>query len=432
MELSGWGRYPSIDAEVSHPITPQDALTRICDNGQNPLIARGRGRSYGDSSLAAHVINTRYLNHLLSFDESSAVLSCAAGVSFADILSVFVPKGWFPPVTPGTQFVTIGGAIASDVHGKNHHLEGSFTDHVLALKIATVSDGIVECSRERRGELFHATCGGMGLTGLILEASFRLKPIPSAYINETTLKAKHLEEALELFDVHHTAPYSVAWIDCSSSGRSLGRSVVMVGEHAERGGLSTGKHGRLTVPLDMPSRVLNRYSIRAFNTLYYMRKKQTHRLIHYRPFFYPLDGIRHWNRLYGKNGFLQYQFVLPRGASLTGLTAVLRRIAAAGRVSFLTTLKALGASNAHLLSFPLEGCTLALDFRLDREVFDLLNELDRIVLDHGGRVYLTKDGRMSAQTFKQSYPRWPAFMQVRHAYGADTVFHSLQSQRLGL
>ena len=202
MELSGWGKYPTIASEVLHPLNTEDVLKRISDKAHNPLIARGLGRSYGDSALAPHVISTRYLNHLLRFDGSTGVLTCAAGVSFADILLVFVPKGWFPPVTPGTKFVTVGGAIASDIHGKNHHREGSFTDHVSCLKMATVSDGIVECSRERHPELFHATCGGMGLTGIILEATFRLKPIESAYINETTLKAESLEEALELFAIH--------------------------------------------------------------------------------------------------------------------------------------------------------------------------------------------------------------------------------------
>ena len=434
MELSGWGKYPTIASEVLHPLNTEDVLKRISDKAHNPLIARGLGRSYGDSALAPHVISTRYLNHLLRFDGSTGVLTCAAGVSFADILLVFVPKGWFPPVTPGTKFVTVGGAIASDIHGKNHHREGSFTDHVSCLKMATVSDGIVECSRERHPELFHATCGGMGLTGIILEATFRLKPIESAYINETTLKAESLEEALELFAIHHNAPYSVAWIDCLSTGRSLGRSVVMLGEHSDQGGLTTGKSRKLVVPVDMPSFVLNRYAMRAFNALYYnrVRKKRTGRLIHYEPFFYPLDGIHHWNRLYGKNGFTQYQFVLPKGASLEGLTTVLGRIAASKRGSSLAALKAFGKSNTNYLSFPVEGCTLALDFKLDTGLFDLLNELDRIVLDYGGRVYLTKDVRMSAEMFKPSYPRWQAFMKVRKASGADKVFHSLQSQRLGL
>ena len=434
MQLSGWGNSPTISAEVFYPLTPEDVLRRICDNPQKPFIARGLGRSYGDSSLASHVISARYLDHLLSFDESSGVLTCSAGVSFADILSVFVEKGWFPPVTPGTKFVTVGGAIASDIHGKNHHREGSFTDHVSGLKIATVSDGIVECSRERHPQLFHATCGGMGLTGVILEATFRLKSIESAYIDATLLKAANLAEALELFAIHQNAPYSVAWIDCVSPGRLRGRSVVMLGEHANYGGLTLDKSPKLVVPVNMPNFVLNRYSIRTFNALYYnrLRKKQTARRPHYERFFYPLDGILHWNRLYGKDGFTQYQFALPEEASLEGLTVVLERVTASPYAPVLAVLKVFGKGNANYLSFPMEGCTLALDFKLDTGLFKLLNELDSIVLDYGGRVYLTKDMCMSAEMFKQGYPDWQAFMKVRKAYGADQVFHSLQSQRLGL
>ncbi len=434
MELSGWGRYPRIDAEVLYPLDPQDVLSRLRGTAQSPLIVRGLGRSYGDSALSARVLSTRYLNHLLSFDESTALLTCAAGVSFADILSVFVPRGWFPPVTPGTKFVTVGGAIASDIHGKNHHRDGSFTDHVRRLTIATVSDGIVACSPEQRPELFHATCGGMGLTGVILDATFGLKPVKSAYIDATLLKADSLEEAVELFRLHHEASYSVAWMDCVSPGDSRGRCVVMLGEHADQGGLSLGSRRGLVVPVDLPGWVLNRYAMRAFNALYYkrLRKKRTDRRLHYERFFYPLDGLRHWNRLYGKAGFTQYQFVLPTEASLAGLKAVLGRIAASRHAPALAVLKAFGKGNANFLSFPMEGCTLALDFRLDAGVFELLNELDSIVLDHGGRVYLTKDVRMSAETLRHSYPGWHALTRVRKAVGADTVFHSLQSQRPGL
>ena len=434
MELSGWGKYPRIDSEVLYPLDPKDVLRRICDTAHSPLIARGLGRSYGDSALAGRVVSTRYLNHLLSFDESTGVLSCAAGVSFADILSVFLPRGWFPPVTPGTKFVTVGGAIASDIHGKNHHRDGSFTDHVRRLSIATVSDGIVACSPEQRPELFRATCAGMGLTGVILDATFGLKPVKSAYIDATLLKADTLEEALELFRFHHGVSYSVAWMDCVSPGGSRGRCVVMLGEHADQGGLGLGSRRGLVVPADLPSWVLNRPVMRAFNALYYKRlkKKRTDRRLHYERFFYPLDGLRHWNRLYGKAGFTQYQFVLPTEASLAGLKTVLGRIAASRHAPALAVLKAFGKGNANFLSFPMEGCTLALDFRLDAGVFDVLNELDRIVLDYGGRVYLTKDVRMSAETLRHSYPDWSALTRVRQAVGADTVLHSLQSQRLGL
>jgi FAD/FMN-containing dehydrogenase len=434
MDLTGWGNFPIIKSEVIDVINIRDVIENISDASKTPLIARGLGRSYGDSSLAPHVMRTIQLDHFLKFDETSGSLNCSAGVSFADILSVFVPKGWFLPVTPGTKFITVGGAVASDVHGKNHHLEGCFGDHVSSLKIATASNGIIECSREHNPELFQATCGGMGLTGVILEATFKLKSIQSAYINTTTIKAKNLEEVLSLFDAHHQTTYSVAWLDCASTGKLLGRSLLKLGEHADKGKFTTGKNARLVIPVDMPGFLLNRYAIKAFNFFYYNRvsKQQLEHLAHYESFFYPLDAIRHWNRLYGKNGFTQYQLVLPREAGLEGMTAVLQRIAASKRGSFLAVLKAFGKGNDNYLSFPMEGYTLALDFKLDKGLFGLLDELDSIVLDHGGRLYLTKDVRMSEEMFKKSYRRWGEFMKVRTQYDADRVFHSLQSHRLGI
>ena len=434
MELTGWGKFPTVKSEIIVPLSAQDVLRCISDNSHSSMIARGLGRSYGDSSLAPLVIRTTDLDHFLGFNDATGVLKCSAGVSLADILAVFVPKGWFLPVTPGTKFVTVGGAIASDVHGKNHHLEGNFSDHVSTISVATVSDGIVACSREQNQELFHATCGGMGLTGIILEATFKLRPIRSAYIDESTIKARNLEESLNLLDAHHQKTYSVAWIDCLSTGQSLGRSLLMLGEHSSHGALETRKDSKMVVPVDMPGFLMNRYTIQLFNALYYnrVRKQRSERLVHYEHFFYPLDGIRHWNRLYGKNGFTQYQFVLPKQAGLEGMTAILKRIADSKSGSFLAVLKMFGPENDNYLSFPMEGYTLALDFKLNDKLFELLDELDEILLDYGGRLYLTKDVRMSEEMFKKSYPHWEVFKQTRTSYGAGETFNSLQSQRLGI
>ena len=229
MELTGWGKYPRINAEIIQPLNTKDVLKNISDDIRGTMIARGLGRSYGDSSLAPIVLRTAYLNHVLRFDEATGILTCSAGISLADILSIFASKGWFLPVTPGTQFVTVGGAVASDIHGKNHHLDGSFTDHVSSLQVATASDGIVQCSRDSHPQLFHATCGGMGLTGIILEATFKLKPIQSTYINKITIKTQNLEETLTLFEEHQSATYSVAWIDCLIHRQSLGKITTHVG-----------------------------------------------------------------------------------------------------------------------------------------------------------------------------------------------------------
>ncbi len=433
MTLTGWGNYPTIDSHIITPANAKDVLANIAAP-KGGFIARGLGRSYGDSALAPRVISTARLDSFIKFDETAGLLTCYSGVSLGDILAVIVPKGWFLPVVPGTKFVSIGGAIASDVHGKNHHIDGCFSDHITTLKIATVSKGIIECSKDKNAALFYATCGGMGLTGVIIEATLKLRPIKSSHIHQMTLRTNTLEETLDLFEEHKKSTYSVAWIDCLASGESLGRSLLMLGEHADKGGLETATRGRLNIPVTMPSGLLNRHTIGAFNTLYYnrIRAERTQQTLHYEPFFFPLDRIHNWNRLYGKNGFCQYQFVLPKDAGLAGMTAVLTRIAQSKRGSFLAVLKALGKGNKNLLSFPMEGYTLALDFKRDKGLFALLDELDKIVLEYGGRIYLTKDARCAGEVFKHGYPNWQAFMKLRARYGADTVFNSLQSKRLGL
>lgn len=432
MLLQGWGRYPSQDAVVSQPLSKSAAVEIVLH--APAVIGRGMGRSYGDSALAPSVVSTAALTHMQSFDAVNGVLVCQAGVSLAQILEVFVPRGWFLPVTPGTRFVSVGGAIASDVHGKNHHLYGCFSECLDQFDLLLGDGRILTCSRNENAELFRATCGGMGLTGLILSATLRLMRIQSSFIDQTTYRAANLEVALELFESHRQATYSVAWIDCLAKGRALGRSLLMMGEHALDGGLCMPTKRRLTVPVDMPSVLLNQYSISAFNALYYRRAWQacSRQHVDYESFFYPLDSINQWNRLYGRKGFLQYQFVIPKEAGLSGMSAILERIAESGRGSFLAVLKVFGSENRNFLSFPMEGYTLALDFKMEAALFPLLNELDAMVLDHGGRLYLTKDARMSASTFQQGYPRWQEFQDVRRSCGACGKFSSAQSRRIGL
>lgn len=432
MRLHGWGRYPQVEAQQLAPLTVSASRALIGAHGS--LLGRGMGRSYGDSALHDCVLNTRYLQHLLAFDASHGSLRCQAGATLDQLLDFLVPRGWFLPVTPGTRFVTVGGAVASDVHGKNHHLHGCFSEYVDELLLGLGDGSLLTCSRSEHAELFHATCGGMGLTGLIVEVALRLTPIRSAYVNQTTFKTANLEDALQGFESQRQRTYSVAWIDCLARGAELGRSVLMVGEHALDGPLQLPRQRRLAVPLDTPAALLNHASMQAFNSLYYRRARQAEieRRVDYRRFFYPLDGIGQWNRLYGKRGFLQYQFVIPKAAGLPGMHAILRRIADSRRGSFLAVLKVFGEQNRNPLSFPLAGYSLALDFKYDSGLLALLDELDARVLEHGGRVYLSKDARMSEQTFKRSYPDWEQLQAVRARYGAQGKFISRQAQRLGL
>ncbi len=434
MKIQGWGRYPSIETEEQVPSTKSAVSTCLSRLNGNTVISRGMGRSYGDSALAPQVIGTRHLDLLLDFDADRGRLRCGAGVTLAELLEVFVPKGWFLPVTPGTKFVTVGGAIASDVHGKNHHLEGCFSEYVDSFDLMLATGEILSCSPQNHAELFRATCGGMGLTGIILEASLSLKPIRSAFIEQHTLKAPNLQYAIDLLDANQGSTYTVAWIDCLAAGSALGRSLVMLGEHAREGDLNRRSKRQIVVPFDMPGKLLNRFTIKAFNTLYYHRVLQEKSLhtVHYESFFYPLDGLHQWNRLYGKNGFVQYQFVLPKLAGIEGMRAILEKISSSGRGSFLAVLKVFGKQNANFLSFPMEGYTLALDFKVEDGLFELLDALDAMVLDYGGRIYLTKDARMSDRTFKKSYVNWESFQELRERYGALGKFASRQSQRLGL
>ncbi|MBX6396599.1 MAG: FAD-binding oxidoreductase, partial [Alicyclobacillaceae bacterium] len=362
-------------------------------------LARGLGRAYGDAALnegAGVLLQTRR-NRFLDFDPGSGILRCEAGVSLAEILEVFVPRGYFLPVTPGTKFVTVGGAIASDVHGKNHHQDGSFSNFVVDLDLLTAGGEVITCSRTEKEDIFWATVGGMGLTGVILRASLRLLPVTSSYIRVDYVKARNIDEAFERFDADDDRyQYSVAWIDCLATGRSLGRSVLMRGNHVPAEDLPPSLRSRplevrkkmnVTVPFDFPSVTLNYLSIRAFNALYYrLSKGSPGVLVHYDPFFYPLDAVLDWNRLYGKRGFVQYQVVFPFETSREGLIALLERLARDRRSSFLAVLKRFGAEGQGLLSFPRPGYTLALDIPIrDDGLFAFLREMDEWVAEKGGR-----------------------------------------------
>ena len=432
MKISGWGRFPTTDAKVITPVDLNAWKKSLQDKGE--IIPRGLGRSYGDSANASLVLQSDYLDHYIDFDVEQGILRCEAGLSLHQILNCIIPKGWFLPVTPGSGYVSIGGAVASDVHGKNHHISGTFGDHVLSIELLLGSGEVLVVSRSQFPELFHATCGGMGLTGVILSVALKLKAIKSSNICQTTIKVKNLEEILHQFDVNQASTYSVAWIDCLAKGAQLGRSILMLGEHATESELLLAEPKKLAVPVEMPSTLLNTYSISAFNALYYARAKNAiHQSeVSYMNYFYPLDGLRNWNRLYGKRGFVQYQFVLPKASGYKGMRDILERISNAGKGSFLAVLKGFGPQNSNHLSFPLEGYTLALDFKAEQSTFDLIKTLDPLVVGYGGRMYLAKDALMSQETFKKGYPRWMEFEEIRNKYHALGKFASSQSIRLGL
>jgi len=348
-------------------------------------------------------------------------------------LEVIVPSGWFLPVTPGTSYVTLGGAIASDVHGKNHHIAGTFGQHVKSLSMLLGTGEVVTTSPQHHADLFHATCGGMGLTGIIISATIQLLPIKSSFISQKTIKANCVEAACEAFESNSNATYSVAWIDCLSKGKSLGRSVIMLGEHAAQGGLDIDIRQKVTVPFSTPSALLNSVTMKAFNTAYWQRAKHSvSQIVSLIPYFYPLDAIGEWNRLYGRKGFVQFQCVVPKLDGVANLRRLLTEISNSGEGSFLAVLKQFGVANENLLSFPTEGYTLALDFKASETAIKTVKRLEDMVVDMGGRLYLTKDAVMQESTFKATYPNWGKFEAIRERYGAVGKFSSSQSKRLGL
>lgn len=407
------------------------------------MIARGNGRAYGDSAVApAATIDMRHFNRMIAFDQETGQLVAEAGVLLGDIINAFLPRGWFLLVTPGTKFVTLGGAVAADVHGKNHHRDGSFRACVDWIDLMGPDGEVKRCSRDKDPELFDCTLGGMGLTGVILRVALRLRRVESAYIRQTTIATPDLDTAMAAFDAAQDTTYSVAWIDCLARGDALGRSLVMLGEHAQPDELQpsqaktpfrTRSRRRLAVPFDLPAFALNRFSLRAFNAVYYWagRRQTDERLVDWDSFFYPLDAIHHWNRIYGRKGFAQFQCVLPLEDSRAGLSALLAETAAAGYGSFLAVLKRLGPQES-AFSFPMEGYTLALDFPVNPRTLALLERLDRITLAHGGRFYLAKDSRMTAETLRASDPRVEAFSVMRKDRGLAERFRSAQAERLEL
>lgn len=428
---SGWGRYPRARAAAVEPATEEELRARLAEPGD--AIPRGLGRSYGDSALAPRLLLSSGFRHLLAFDPASGELTCEAGVSLGELVDIFLPRGWFPPVVPGTRHVTVGGAIAADIHGKNHHRAGAFGRWVRRLDLMLPDGRVVTCDRQRDAELFRATLGGMGLTGVILRATIELRPVPGGWMRQRALRAANLGEALALFDEHRTATYSVAWIDCLARGRRQGRSVLWLGEHDPEGGPPPRRPRRPGVPFDAPGFLLNRASVSLFNALYFRAARRGgERRVGVESFFFPLDAVAGWNRLYGRRGFTQYQLVLPREAGAAGLSEILDRVARSGRGSFLAVLKLLGPAGEGPLSFPLEGYTLALDFKIERRLFPLLDELDRVVLDHGGRLYLAKDARMPPTVFQRGYPGEEGFRDLRERLGLKAKLNSLQARRLGI
>lgn len=414
--VSSWGRLSASPHDVVSCNDPNQ-MARLVVSSKTNGVAHGNGRSYGDVCLNPEGVlwHTIGLDHFITFDQSTGLLVCEAGVLLRDIQRLVIPCGWILPVTPGTQLVTIGGAIANDVHGKNHHVLGSFGDHVQRVRLLRTDGQTIKCGPQDKADWFSATVGGLGLTGIIVEAEIQLRRVSGPWLAIETVPYANLNEFFQLADESEADwQHTVSWIDCISAG---GRGLFMRGNPSDAGDRPEPKDRKLTMPFVPPFSLVNPLSLRAFNMAYFHLKKwQAGRTIaHYEPFFYPLDNLLCWNRMYGPKGFFQYQCVVPRVVGLEATQAMLGEIARSGEGSFLAVLKTFGDRQpVGMLSFPQHGVTLALDFPNKGErTQKLFERLDAIVREAGGRIYLAKDARMPRDFFEAGYPRLNEFIKYR-------------------
>ena len=430
--LSGWGGYPKLKGHWSQP----DALDTF-EFKQTPVIARGQGRSYGDAALSRHgqLVLTEQCNQLLHFDKTQGQITAQAGFTLAQCLQTVVPHGWFPAVLPGTQFVSFGGLVAADCHGKNHTHVGSFGNHVTRFSLQTPT-GLYECSPAIHTALFDASLGGMGLTGLISDVTCQLIPIETPYLLVTRKASQHLEHSLEQLAQASHAPYSAVWLDCLSSNKQQGRGIVLSAHHCPRSELpkstpQTSAFSRKSVPFTLGFNPLITPVMKAFNTCYYYsHRRPSTQLSHYQSFFFPLDSIGHWNRLYGKAGFVQYQCVVPEQSALTVFQTLLNTLKSHHFVITLAVLKRLSSLSRGTLSFPTSGYTLSLDIPYRPSLIKVLQNLDDFVIKHQGRIYLAKDAHMTPQHFTAMYPNLKSWHTVKQQFDPKSLLQSALSQRL--
>ena len=441
--LTGWGRTGPSRARVSRPRSPAELERLLEAPAARGTIARGLGRCYGDAAQRAggHVIAATGLAYLRDWDDHGGRVTVGAGLSLAALIATALPRGFFIPVSPGTRYITVGGAIAADIHGKNHHRDGSFADHVESLLLRTPGGALRELTRDGSHDEFVATAGGMGLTGVIVEATLRLLPVETARVRVDTERASDLDDVMARMEAGDAAyRYSVAWIDTLARGASLGRSILMRGDHARREELGPEDRGhdglprspRLAAPR-LPFGVLGRPSVRAFNELWFRKAPRCERgrIDSLESFFFPLDAVRGWNRLYGRRGFLQYQLVLPFGEE-AALRRVLERVSDSRSPSFLAVLKRFGDQRG-IISFPMPGWTLALDMpAADPQLATLLDGLDELVAGAGGRVYLAKDSRLRPELLDAMYPQLPRWRELRDRLDPERRMRSDLAARLGL
>lgn len=439
-KLAGWGNFQVTASYNFFPSSEPEVLKTV---KQGNLVPRGLGRSYGDQAINENgqVAICTHLNHFLGWDEKEGILECEAGVSLEEIINVFGPKGWLPMICPGTKFVTIGGAIANDIHGKAHHVDGSFYNCVISFNIMLASGEVVAASRTEHADLFEANFGGLGLLGVILSAKIRLRKVETTYFKQKSIKVKNLEEMLKALEEYAHFNYSVAWVDPLAKGSKLGSGVLTVGNAAglddlppslRKEPLKLHKKSKLTVPFFLPGFLLNTVTVKMLNRVIAFVQNSPKEFIHYEKFFFPLDMINNWNKGYGKRGFIQYQFVIPPGKEgAENVKKIIEMIASSGCTPFLNVFKKMGHGQG-ILSFPFEGYTLAIDFPVTKNLRAFTKKMDAEVLKAGGRIYLGKDSMLDKETFQAMYPQYDQWLAIKRKYDPQNVFTSDIGRRLGL
>jgi decaprenylphospho-beta-D-ribofuranose 2-oxidase len=433
MPLTGWGRVPCVEGQ-------EIRSEHLADITTNVPLTRGLGRAYGDAALPAGpdriVAGSSLADRILAFDPATGVLHAEAGFSLEQMYRVFLPRGWFTPVSPGTRFVTLGGMVAADVHGKNHHRDGCIGEHVRQLSLRVADGRIVNCSRDQESDLFHATLGGMGLTGHILEVTLQLARVSSPWIFQQAERVPDIDAFVDrLKSAARDWPMTVGWIDGVASGPRLGRGVLLCGRWAEPHEAASAfpeLRPTIALPFDLPRGVLNPAVVRLFNSAYYRRhsRERAQSIVSPEAFLYPLDAIGAWNRAYGHRGFVQYQCVLPESGGGRAVRAFVELVARHGRASFLSVIKDCGPEGRGTLSFPMAGMSIALDIPYDGGTQALVDEMNRMVIEQGGRIYLAKDALTRADDFRAMEPRLERFLDVRRNWDPSGRIRSAQSVRL--
>ena len=431
--INGWGRYGNYKVKLYTPKTISIVKEKLKKSHSESFICRGLGRSYGDSSINSKIINLTNIKKKFQISKKKKEITCTSNFSIKELLPILLKENFFLKVTSGTQYVTVGGAIASDIHGKNHHKDGSFCDHINEIEVLLANGKIIKCSKNKNRKLFISTCGGMGLTGIILSAKIRLLEIPSSFIKETTIKSNSLKKTLSYFKKYNHKKYIVSWIDTNAKNNNLGRGIIYIGEHTKKTNNNSSKYSSFKIPFNFPNFLLNNFFLKLLSKIFFLKSlKFKEQIVEVKKYFYPLDNIEDWNKVYGKNGFVQIQILVSNKNLVKNLKKIILFFQERNQISFVSTLKKMGKKNKNLLSFPGEGFTITFDIKNNTNLRTFYDELEVVLIKMNAKIYLTKDSLMTKKYFKKTYLNRKKFLQYKKLYDPNFKFISYQSKRLGI